>query len=453
MDPATGLMTLRRLGMLLTQYQCQPDLHPLPAPRAHGLQEAFTHLRRHHLLSQTVPPLLAHLERVRIILQCLRDSLKQGSLPLSCPQEHTGTHIINLNRLALVSTANQSLPSGLPVDRHIKTGELIILAPPPLPRWPNLHCPMEGSKVSHPNPRALHLVTRQCPLLPPVESPHNESSSPSRALKLPCQTLHVQTDQGPSAAEIKLEALTERLEKEMDAQPKAEYFGKHNVITASVFFYLSFSHLQLCLAACWLKNPLPVSTWPSLYMCVCVCMCVSVWFLPQWAVHSIVCECANEWYRSLLPVHFQAFSFPEAIPGPAVFLICCTFLLFHYISVTCKGRLPVTLFSFFYRVRLICGSMFKLMEISHTKKCFLPVACCLQCMKLPYANVAIPIIIRSVGSGPAKLIYIHSHLSLHNTYQFSLAGDITKLNTQGILLSFMLSVKFSLFTLVTSLLT
>ncbi|RXN11495.1 LIM domain-containing 1-like protein [Labeo rohita] len=59
----------------------------------------------------------------------------------------------------------------------------------------------------------------------PVESPHDESSSPSRALKLPCQTLHVQTDQGPSAAEIKLEALTERLEKEMDAQPKAEYFG------------------------------------------------------------------------------------------------------------------------------------------------------------------------------------------------------------------------------------
>lgn len=33
-------------------------------------------------------------------------------------------------------------------------------------------------------------------------------------------------EQGPSAAEIKLEALTKRLEKEMDAQPKADYFGK-----------------------------------------------------------------------------------------------------------------------------------------------------------------------------------------------------------------------------------
>lgn len=56
----------------------------------------------------------------------------------------------------------------------------------------------------------------------PIESPHEESS---HALKLPCPSLHVQTDQGPSVAEIKLEALTERLEKEMDTQPNAEYFG------------------------------------------------------------------------------------------------------------------------------------------------------------------------------------------------------------------------------------
>ncbi|MEQ2187119.1 hypothetical protein GOODEAATRI_001297 [Goodea atripinnis] len=32
-------------------------------------------------------------------------------------------------------------------------------------------------------------------------------------------------EQGPSAAEIKLEALTKQLEKEMDAQPKSDYFG------------------------------------------------------------------------------------------------------------------------------------------------------------------------------------------------------------------------------------
>ncbi|XP_066546781.1 LIM domains containing 1a isoform X2 [Amia ocellicauda] len=52
-----------------------------------------------------------------------------------------------------------------------------------------------------------------------------ETSSPPRVVKLPCQTLHIQPEQGPCAAEIKLEALTKRLEKEMDAQPKTDYFG------------------------------------------------------------------------------------------------------------------------------------------------------------------------------------------------------------------------------------
>lgn len=42
-----------------------------------------------------------------------------------------------------------------------------------------------------------------------------------------CQSLLTQPqEQGFSAAEIKLEAITKRLEKEMDAQPKADYFGK-----------------------------------------------------------------------------------------------------------------------------------------------------------------------------------------------------------------------------------
>lgn len=50
--------------------------------------------------------------------------------------------------------------------------------------------------------------------------------SPKSAQQL-CQSLVAQPpEQGPSAAEIKLEALTKRLEKEMDSQPKADYFGK-----------------------------------------------------------------------------------------------------------------------------------------------------------------------------------------------------------------------------------
>ncbi|XP_066100436.1 LIM domain-containing protein 1 [Saccopteryx bilineata] len=51
-----------------------------------------------------------------------------------------------------------------------------------------------------------------------------ESPSPHR-VRLPCQTLIPGPELGPSAAELKLEALTQRLEREMDAHPKADYFG------------------------------------------------------------------------------------------------------------------------------------------------------------------------------------------------------------------------------------
>ncbi|XP_040301038.1 LIM domain-containing protein 1 isoform X2 [Herpailurus yagouaroundi] len=51
-----------------------------------------------------------------------------------------------------------------------------------------------------------------------------ESPSPPR-VRLPCQTLIPGPELGPSAAELKLEALTQRLEREMDGHPKADYFG------------------------------------------------------------------------------------------------------------------------------------------------------------------------------------------------------------------------------------
>ncbi|XP_058664053.1 LIM domain-containing protein 1 isoform X1 [Ammospiza caudacuta] len=59
---------------------------------------------------------------------------------------------------------------------------------------------------------------------PRSDSGHLDGSSPAK-VKLPCQTLLPQPEQGPSAAELKLEALTQRLEQEMDARPKADYFG------------------------------------------------------------------------------------------------------------------------------------------------------------------------------------------------------------------------------------
>ncbi|XP_034260075.1 LIM domain-containing protein 1-like isoform X2 [Pantherophis guttatus] len=52
-----------------------------------------------------------------------------------------------------------------------------------------------------------------------------QEMSGSAKIKLPCQMLLSQQDQGLSTAELKLEALTQRLEQEMDACPKADYFG------------------------------------------------------------------------------------------------------------------------------------------------------------------------------------------------------------------------------------
>ncbi|NXH94130.1 LIMD1 protein, partial [Pachycephala philippinensis] len=59
---------------------------------------------------------------------------------------------------------------------------------------------------------------------PRSDSGHLDGSSTAK-VKLPCQTLLPQPEQGPSPAELKLEALTQRLEQEMDARPKADYFG------------------------------------------------------------------------------------------------------------------------------------------------------------------------------------------------------------------------------------
>lgn len=61
------------------------------------------------------------------------------------------------------------------------------------------------------------------------QMPHSVLAFTSEAPKpvqMPFQSPLTQPlDQGPSAAEIKLEAITKRLEKEMDTQPKEDYFG------------------------------------------------------------------------------------------------------------------------------------------------------------------------------------------------------------------------------------
>ncbi|XP_074844352.1 LIM domain-containing protein 1 [Carettochelys insculpta] len=91
-----------------------------------------------------------------------------------------------------------------------------------------LNCPEQNS-MSVVSPRPMISDTPRSPFKEGVSNPqhnsgHQENSS-SAKVKLPCQSLLPQQEQGLSAAELKLEALTQRLEQEMDARPKADYFG------------------------------------------------------------------------------------------------------------------------------------------------------------------------------------------------------------------------------------
>uniref|UniRef100_A0A8C6K2T5 LIM domain-containing protein 1 n=1 Tax=Melopsittacus undulatus TaxID=13146 RepID=A0A8C6K2T5_MELUD len=69
---------------------------------------------------------------------------------------------------------------------------------------------------------------------PRSDTGHTEGSSTAK-VKLPCQTLLPQPEQGPSAAELKLEALTQRLEQEMDARPKADYLVRRQSCSKGVY--------------------------------------------------------------------------------------------------------------------------------------------------------------------------------------------------------------------------
>ncbi|XP_046887948.1 LIM domain-containing protein 1-like [Hypomesus transpacificus] len=88
----------------------------------------------------------------------------------------------------------------------------------PGPEYPQ---PSPGQVVCSAQPQVQvqpHTLAQAQPQVQP-------NAQPPRAVRLPCQTLHVQPEQGLSAVELQLEALTQRLENEMDAQPTAEHFG------------------------------------------------------------------------------------------------------------------------------------------------------------------------------------------------------------------------------------
>ncbi|XP_072416473.1 LIM domain-containing protein 1-like isoform X1 [Chiloscyllium punctatum] len=81
-----------------------------------------------------------------------------------------------------------------------------------------------GRHQASPGQSQLSLFPQDPDCQPAPGLPESRQESNPR-VRLPCQTLHVQPSTGPSRAELKVEALTQRLEQEMDANPKAEYFG------------------------------------------------------------------------------------------------------------------------------------------------------------------------------------------------------------------------------------
>lgn len=128
------------------------------------------------------------------------------------------------------SYLSSSGPSSLPASM-----DSLHLGPAPgLGPKPGCADPGIGPKLS-PTSR-VHPVMSTLPEVPCKEGPPDWSpdgslgpvlpESPSHRVRLPCQTLIPGPELGPSAAELKLEALTQRLEREMDAHPKADYFGE-----------------------------------------------------------------------------------------------------------------------------------------------------------------------------------------------------------------------------------
>uniref|UniRef100_A0A3Q1EG02 LIM domain-containing protein 1 n=2 Tax=Acanthochromis polyacanthus TaxID=80966 RepID=A0A3Q1EG02_9TELE len=126
-------------------------------------------------------------------------------------------------------------PSTLPAAHYV--------APPPPKPSASLNGPVASSSVppassETPQPKAqvASIALNPASAIKSISQGQGQSQIPAsgeaevlsspKPVQLASQSLLTQPpEQGPSAAEIKLEALTKRLEKEMDAQPKADYFG------------------------------------------------------------------------------------------------------------------------------------------------------------------------------------------------------------------------------------
>uniref|UniRef100_A0A8D0Y395 LIM domain-containing protein 1 n=1 Tax=Sus scrofa TaxID=9823 RepID=A0A8D0Y395_PIG len=112
---------------------------------------------------------------------------------------------------------------------NMQLGAVPGLGPKPACTDPGVGPKLSPTSLVHPVMSTLPELS--CKEGPPGWSPDGSlgsvlpESPSSPRVRLPCQTLVPGPELGPTAAELKLEALTQRLEREMDAHPKADYFG------------------------------------------------------------------------------------------------------------------------------------------------------------------------------------------------------------------------------------
>lgn len=156
----------------------------------------------------------------------------QPALPItsSLPSQHSQPGASPVNHSKGWAGDHPSLPKPEPVPAlplSAFTGGVDLSArqsPPqqtPAPYSPP--SPVSRSSVSH-NGNSDSVVPGQGQT--PAQMPHGGQPGTPEAPKPAVQSPVTEPlDQGPTAAEIKLEAITKRLEKEMDTQPKQDYFG------------------------------------------------------------------------------------------------------------------------------------------------------------------------------------------------------------------------------------
>ncbi|XP_053183546.1 Wilms tumor protein 1-interacting protein isoform X2 [Scomber japonicus] len=154
------------------------------------------------------------------LIPALPMSAFTGGADFHVQQPHTSTQ----------SAVHYAPPSSTSRPSSSQNGSVVASSPLPAPSETYQPKVQVASAVMSPgnNSKSFNQVQGQSQIPTCGQAAYVEAEVPSspKSVQIPCQSLLTQPpEQGPSAVEIKLEALTNRLEKEMDAQPKADYFG------------------------------------------------------------------------------------------------------------------------------------------------------------------------------------------------------------------------------------